>query len=134
VRGVEETKVCPRATLIIWLERIREHFGKNPTEITRLFWTNNWQEADQRVIKNRLDDLIHTLGVQGATANSIRHASTTELAVMGVDDRTLNTFTHHSLNSQTTQKFYVFAAKRQTDTIASALTQSHGVNRAKPDT
>lgn len=117
---------CPTRTLFIWLTRLRKHFNKNPSEMINLFWTNDWKPADQRIIRNHLDNLVHILGVQGATANSIRHASTTELAVMGVDERTLNIVTHHTPNSQSTQNFYVFAAQRQSDSIASALTSSHG--------
>ncbi|KAA6401480.1 MAG: hypothetical protein EZS28_002998 [Streblomastix strix] len=39
----------------------------------------NWEQADQRYVSTRLEKLVKSLEVQNATANSIRHASSTDL-------------------------------------------------------
>ncbi|KAA6385101.1 MAG: hypothetical protein EZS28_019373 [Streblomastix strix] len=90
--------------------------------------------ADQRHISNHLERLVHTLGVQNATANSIRFASSTELAVQGFGGRTINIFTHNSPDSTMNQEFYVFEINRQQDSTASALEKNHGEKQAEPAT
>ncbi|KAA6365658.1 MAG: hypothetical protein EZS28_038816 [Streblomastix strix] len=126
VRKTEEPKVCPTETLFVWLTRLREHLQQRPTNIIHLFWTENWKQADQRYICTRLERLVLTLGVQNATANSIRHASSTELAAQGFDGRTINVFTHHTSDSNMNKKFYFFAVNKEQDSIASALVKNHG--------
>ncbi|KAA6371229.1 MAG: hypothetical protein EZS28_033244, partial [Streblomastix strix] len=130
VRKTEEPKVCPTETFFVWLTRLREHFQQSPTNFIHLFWTENWKGADQRYISTRLERLVQSLGVQNATANSIRHASSTELAAQGFDGRTINCFTHHTPDSKMNNKFYVFAVNKEQDSIASALVKNHGMKHA----
>ncbi|KAA6359990.1 MAG: hypothetical protein EZS28_044483, partial [Streblomastix strix] len=130
VRKTEEPKVCPTETFFVWLTRLREHFQQSPTNFKHLFWTENWKRADQRHISTRLERLVQTLGVQNTTANSIRHASSTELAAQGFDGRTINCFTHHTPDSKMNNKFYVFAVNKEQHSIASALVKNHGKKQA----
>ncbi|KAA6371223.1 MAG: hypothetical protein EZS28_033251, partial [Streblomastix strix] len=108
----------------------REHFQQSPTNFIHLFWTENWKQADQRYISTRLERLVQTLGVQNATANSIRHTSSTELAAQGFDRRTINVFTHHTPDSKMNKEFYIFAVNKEQDSIASALVKNHGMKQA----
>ncbi|KAA6355218.1 MAG: hypothetical protein EZS28_049256, partial [Streblomastix strix] len=130
VRKTEEPKVCPTETFFVWLTRLREHFQQSPTNFIHLFWTENWKRADQRYISTRLERLVQTLRVQNATANSIRHESSTELAAQGFDGRTINCFTHHTPDSQMNNKFYVFAVNKEQNSIASAHVKNHGMKQA----
>ncbi|KAA6375732.1 MAG: hypothetical protein EZS28_028741 [Streblomastix strix] len=45
--------------------------------------------------------LLRELKIVGASAYSIRHSATTELAKLGISERDLATFTYHSQNSRT---------------------------------
>ncbi|KAA6361695.1 MAG: hypothetical protein EZS28_042778 [Streblomastix strix] len=85
IRKTEEPKMCPTKTFIVWLTRLREHFQQSPMNFIHLFWTENWKRADQKYISTCLERLVQTLGVQNATANSIRHVSSTEPAAQGFD-------------------------------------------------
>ncbi|KAA6368316.1 MAG: hypothetical protein EZS28_036157 [Streblomastix strix] len=130
VRKTEEPKVCPTETFFVWLTRLREHFYQSPTNFIHLFWTENWKRADQRYISTRLERLVQTLGVQNATANSIRHASSTELAAQVFDRRTINVYTHHTPDSKMNKEQYIFAVNKEQDSIASALVKNHGMKQA----
>ncbi|KAA6385917.1 MAG: hypothetical protein EZS28_018557 [Streblomastix strix] len=130
VRKTEEPKVYPIETFFVWLTRLREHFYQSPTNFIHLFWTENWKQADQKCISTRLERLVQTLGGQNATANSIRHAFSTELAAQGFDGRTINCFTHHTPDSKMNNKFYFFAVNKEQDSIASALVKNHGEKQA----
>ncbi|KAA6379192.1 MAG: hypothetical protein EZS28_025280, partial [Streblomastix strix] len=130
VRKTDEPKVSPTETFFVWLTGLREHFQQSPTNFIHLFCTENWKRADQRYISTRLERLVQTLVVQNATANSIRHASSTELAAKGFDGRIINCFTHHTQDSKMNKKFYVFAVNKEQDSIASALVRNHGVKQA----
>ncbi|KAA6368501.1 MAG: hypothetical protein EZS28_035973 [Streblomastix strix] len=130
LRKTEEPKVCPTETFFVWLTRLREHFQQSPTNFIHLFWTENWKQADQRYISTRLERLVQILGVQNATANSIRHTSSTELAAQGFDGKTINVFTHNTPDSKMNKKFYIFTMNKQQDSIASALVKNHGEKQA----
>ncbi|KAA6381775.1 MAG: hypothetical protein EZS28_022699 [Streblomastix strix] len=130
VRKTDVPKVCPTEIFFVWLTRLREHFKQSPTNFILLFWTENWKRADQRYTNTRLERLVQTLGVQNATANSIRHASSTELAAQGFDGRTINCFKHHTQDSKMIKKFYVFVVNKEQDSIASALVKNHNMKQA----
>ncbi|KAA6396259.1 MAG: hypothetical protein EZS28_008213 [Streblomastix strix] len=108
----------------------KEHFQQSPKNFIHIFWTENWEQADQRYIGTRLEGLVQTLGVQNATANSIRHASSTELAAKGFDGRTINVFTHHTPDSKMNKEYYIFAVNREQDSIVSALVKNHSEKQA----
>ncbi|KAA6353323.1 MAG: hypothetical protein EZS28_051150, partial [Streblomastix strix] len=78
----------------------------------------------------RLERLAQTLGVQNATVNSIRQASSTELVAQWFDGRTINFFKHHIPDSKMNKKFYIFAMNKEQDSIASALVKNHGEKQA----
>ncbi|KAA6361893.1 MAG: hypothetical protein EZS28_042580, partial [Streblomastix strix] len=103
-----------------------QHFQQSPTNIIYLFWTENWKRADQRYISIRLERHAQTLQVLNATANFIRHASSTELTAQGFDGRTINCFTRHTSDSKMNKKFYIFAVNKEQDSITSALVKNHG--------
>ncbi|KAA6400296.1 MAG: hypothetical protein EZS28_004183 [Streblomastix strix] len=102
------------------------HSQQSPTNFIHLFWTENWEQADQRYISIHLERLVQTYGVQNATANSIKHASSTELAAQGFDGRTINVFTHHTPDSKMNKEYYIFAVNREQDSIASAFVNNRG--------
>ncbi|KAA6361236.1 MAG: hypothetical protein EZS28_043237, partial [Streblomastix strix] len=62
-------------------------------------------------ISLQLTKLLRELKIVGASAYSIRHSATTELAKLGIPERDLATFTHHSQNSRTVQQYYIFASQ-----------------------
>ncbi|KAA6375579.1 MAG: hypothetical protein EZS28_028896, partial [Streblomastix strix] len=131
VRKTEEPKECPTETFFVWLTILREHFQQSSMNFIHLFWTENWKRADQIYISTRLERLVQTLGVQNATANTIRHASSTKLAAQGFDGRSINCFTHHKPDSKMNKKFYVFAVNKEQDSIASALVKNHGMKQSQ---
>ncbi|KAA6393433.1 MAG: hypothetical protein EZS28_011042, partial [Streblomastix strix] len=109
---------------------VEKHFQQSPKNFIHLFWTENWKQADQKCISTRLKKLVQILGVQNATANSIRHASSTEVAAQRFDGRTINCFTHHTPDSKMNNRFYVLAVNKEQDSIVSALVKNHGEKQA----
>ncbi|KAA6390317.1 MAG: hypothetical protein EZS28_014158 [Streblomastix strix] len=75
----------------------------------------NWKQADQRYISTRFERLVQTLEVQNTTANSNRHAYSTELAAQ---------------DSKINKVFYNFAVNKEQDSIASTLVNNHGEKQA----
>ncbi|KAA6379277.1 MAG: hypothetical protein EZS28_025192 [Streblomastix strix] len=130
VRKTDEPKVYPIETFFVWLTRLKEHFQQSPTNFIHLFCIKKWEQADQRYISTRLERFVQTLGVQNATANSIRHASSTELEAQNFDERTINVFTHHTSDSKMNTEFYIFAVNWERDSLASALVKNHGEKQA----
>ncbi|KAA6380019.1 MAG: hypothetical protein EZS28_024453 [Streblomastix strix] len=132
VRKTVEPKVCSTETFFVWLTRLRDRFQQSPTNFIHLFWTENWKRADQRYISTRLEGFVQTLEVQNSTANSFRHASSTELAAQDFDRRIINVLTHHTPDTKMNKKFYVFAVNKEQDSIASALVKNHGMKQLSP--
>ncbi|KAA6379431.1 MAG: hypothetical protein EZS28_025044 [Streblomastix strix] len=130
VKKTSDPRMCPTEQFFVWLTGLREHFQQSSTNFIHLFRTENWKQADQKFISTRLERLVQTLGIQNATANSIRNASSTELAVQGFDGRTINVFTHHTPDSKMNKVCYIFAAYSEQDSIASALVKNHGEKQA----
>jgi site-specific recombinase XerD len=84
VRRTGILNLCPNVTLFTWLERLREHFHKEITTLSSLFWTEQWKPMSIAKISELLTLLIKKIGIEGFTAYSIKHASTTKLAAMGI--------------------------------------------------
>ncbi|KAA6365480.1 MAG: hypothetical protein EZS28_038994 [Streblomastix strix] len=78
----------------------------------------------------RLERHVQTLGVQNATANFIRHASSTELAAQKFDGRTIDVFTHHTLELKMNQEFQIFALSMVQDSTAFAPVKNLGQKQA----
>ncbi|KAA6399419.1 MAG: hypothetical protein EZS28_005048 [Streblomastix strix] len=127
-----QTKLAQLMISLCFVRILREHFQRSPNYFIHLFWTNEWQQADQRRINNHFEKLVCIIGLQTATAKSIKHASSTELAVLGFGGRTINIFTLHTLDSKKNMKFQVLAVNRQQDFIATALVKNHGKMQAEP--
>lgn len=128
VRRTGILNLCPNVTLFTWLERLREHFHKEITTLSSLFWTEQWKPMSIAKISELLTLLIKKIGIEGFTAYSIKHASTTKLAAMGIQERDLNMFTNHAPDSKSARNYYVFAANRQVNGIAERLvTIDHGL-------
>ncbi|KAA6394525.1 MAG: hypothetical protein EZS28_009948 [Streblomastix strix] len=126
VSRTNDPKMFPAQTFFVLLERLGDHFQHSPTNFLNLFWTENWKQADQKYISIRLERLVQTLGINGATVNIIRHASSTELAARGFDGMKINIFAHHTSKSKTNQQFYIFTINMEQDFIASSLVKNHG--------
>ncbi|KAA6355674.1 MAG: hypothetical protein EZS28_048800 [Streblomastix strix] len=79
-------------------------------------------------ISELLTLLIKKIGIEGFSAYSIKLASTTKLAAMGIQERDLNMFTNHAPDSKSARNYDVFAANRQVNGIAERLvTIDHGL-------
>ncbi|KAA6384382.1 MAG: hypothetical protein EZS28_020094 [Streblomastix strix] len=105
--------------------RKRESYDVRRTNDPRVCQTETFFQADQRYISIRLGGLVQIHKINSATANSIRHASSTELAAQSFDGRIINVFTHHTPDSKMNQNFYIFAVNMGQDSIASALANNH---------
>ncbi|KAA6364271.1 MAG: hypothetical protein EZS28_040202, partial [Streblomastix strix] len=128
VRRTGILNLCPNVTLFTWLERLREHFHQEITTLASLFWTEQWKPMSIAKISELLTLLIKKIGIEGFTAYSIKHASTTKLAELGIQERDLNIFTNHAPDSKSARNYYVFAANRQVNGIAARLvTIDHGL-------
>ncbi|KAA6373959.1 MAG: hypothetical protein EZS28_030515 [Streblomastix strix] len=130
VRKTEDSRVWSTTTFFVWQTRLREYFQQSPTNFIHLFWTKNWKQVYQRYINICLGKFVQTIGVQNATANSIRHASSTELAAQVFDRRTINVYTHHTPDSKMNKEQYIFAINREQDSIAYALVKDHDEKKA----
>ncbi|KAA6397083.1 MAG: hypothetical protein EZS28_007392 [Streblomastix strix] len=70
---------------------------------------------------------------KGASAYSIRHSVTTELAKLGTSERDLATFTLHFQNSRTVQQYCIFAFSIRANDIAWQLTSNLGQDNERLD-
>ncbi|KAA6355793.1 MAG: hypothetical protein EZS28_048680 [Streblomastix strix] len=52
VRRSTDQANCPTRTLFIWVTRLRQHFNKNQSEMTNLFWTHSWCARSNRKLKH----------------------------------------------------------------------------------
>ncbi|KAA6397676.1 MAG: hypothetical protein EZS28_006797, partial [Streblomastix strix] len=127
VRRTGILNLCPNVTLFTWLERLREHFHQEITTLSSLFWTEQWKPISIAKISELLTLLIKKIGIEGFTAYSIKHTSTTKFAAMVIYKRDLNMFTNHTPDSKSARNFYIFASNRQVNGIAKRLvTIDHG--------
>ncbi|KAA6384634.1 MAG: hypothetical protein EZS28_019839 [Streblomastix strix] len=70
-------------------------------------------------ISLQLIKLLRELKIIGASAYSIRHSATIELAKLGIPESDLAIFTYHSKNSRTVDQYYIFASSIRANEIAS---------------
>ncbi|KAA6384961.1 MAG: hypothetical protein EZS28_019512 [Streblomastix strix] len=113
--------LCPNVTLFTWLKRLREHFHQEITYHSSQFWTEQWKPMSIAKISELLSLHIKKIGIERFTAYSIKHASTTKLAVMRIQERDLNLFTNHAPVSMSARNYYVFAAIKQVNGITARL-------------
>ncbi|KAA6382554.1 MAG: hypothetical protein EZS28_021917, partial [Streblomastix strix] len=121
VRRTGILNLCLNVTLFTSLERLREHFHQEITTVASLFWTEQWKPVSVAKISELLSLLINRIGLEGFTAYSIKHASTTKLAEMGTQERDLNIFKNQAPDSKSAHNNYVFAANKQVNGITERL-------------
>ncbi|KAA6395577.1 MAG: hypothetical protein EZS28_008902 [Streblomastix strix] len=118
---------CVLQRQFLFGQQVLENISNKVQQISYIYFgLRNGEQCDQRYISARHERLVQTLGVQNATANSIRHASSTELAAQGFDGRTINVVTHYTSYLKMNKEYYIFAVNRDLDSIASALISNHG--------
>ncbi|KAA6398396.1 MAG: hypothetical protein EZS28_006080 [Streblomastix strix] len=124
---VQETineKLSPKQVIYEWVDRLKKQFPKG-TDF--LLWYKGFNKpTTTKDISLQLTELLRELKIVGASAYSIRHSATTELAKLGIPERDLATFTHHSQNSRTVQQYYIIAYSIRANEIARQLTNNPG--------
>ncbi|KAA6327163.1 MAG: hypothetical protein EZS28_053848, partial [Streblomastix strix] len=131
VRRTGILNLCPNVTLFTWLELIKEHFHQEITTLSSLFWTEQQKPMSIAKISELFTLLIKKIGIEGFTTYSLKHASTSKLAEMGIQERDLKMFTNHAPDSKSARNYYVFAANRQINGIAERLVTIDQAQRIK---
>ncbi|KAA6371030.1 MAG: hypothetical protein EZS28_033444 [Streblomastix strix] len=99
-------------------------------KLRAFFWQPDGQPADKRRISLRLNSLLREIGIRGATAYSIKHAASTELARQDLETTKLNSFTDHSLFSRNGNNYDILAANVGINNIETQLMGNHGQSYA----
>ncbi|KAA6370339.1 MAG: hypothetical protein EZS28_034132, partial [Streblomastix strix] len=124
VYGTENEKLSPKLAIYEWIDRLKKQFPKGTDFLLRHKGFN--KPTTTKDINLQLTKLLRELKIVGASAYSIRHSATTELAKLGIPERDLATFTHHFQNSRTVQQYYIFASSIRANEIARQLTNNPG--------
>ncbi|KAA6354899.1 MAG: hypothetical protein EZS28_049574, partial [Streblomastix strix] len=104
--------VCPRTTFFDWLKRIDNKHSRSirNNKYGALWWNENITiPAKRGQISLRLKKLLDVMGIKGKQVYSFRHSAATQLVVMSLDEKLLNTYTGHVKNSKSTNEYYIFA-------------------------
>ncbi|KAA6403424.1 MAG: hypothetical protein EZS28_001052 [Streblomastix strix] len=102
----ENEKLCPKLVIYEWIDRLQKQF---PNSTYFLLWHKGFNKpTTTKDISLQLTKLLRELKIVGASAYSIRHSATTELAKLGIPERDLATFTHHSQNSRTVYEYLFY--------------------------
>ncbi|KAA6368284.1 MAG: hypothetical protein EZS28_036189, partial [Streblomastix strix] len=105
----------PKQAIYEWINRQQKQF---PKCADILLWHNDFNKpTTTKDISLQLTKLLRELKIIRASAYSIRHSATTELAKLGIPERDLATFTDHSQNSRTVQQYYIFASSIRANDI-----------------
>ncbi|KAA6370978.1 MAG: hypothetical protein EZS28_033495, partial [Streblomastix strix] len=124
VYETDNESLSPKLAIYIWIDRLKKQFPKGADFLQ---WHKGFNKpTTTKDISLQLTKLLRELKIIGASAYSIRHSATTELAKLGIPERDLATFTHHSQNSRTVQKYYIFASSIRANEIARQLTNNPG--------
>ncbi|KAA6376831.1 MAG: hypothetical protein EZS28_027641, partial [Streblomastix strix] len=105
-----------------WIDRLKKQFPKGTDFLLRHKGFN--KPTTTTDISLKLTKLLRKLKIVGASAYSIRHLATTELAKLDIPERDLVTFTRHSQNSRTVQQYYIFTSSLRANEITSQLTNN----------
>ncbi|KAA6375055.1 MAG: hypothetical protein EZS28_029418 [Streblomastix strix] len=120
----DNEKLSPKLAIYERIDRLKKQFPKG---IDFLLWHKVFNKpTTTKNISLQLTKLFRELQIVGASAYSIRHSATTELAKLGIPERDLATFTHNSQNSRTVQQYYIFASSIRANDIARQLTNNSG--------
>ncbi|KAA6359582.1 MAG: hypothetical protein EZS28_044891 [Streblomastix strix] len=115
----DNEELSPKLAIYEWNDRQKKQFTKG-TDF--LLWHKGFNKpTTTKDISLQLTKLLRELKIIGASAYSIRHLATTELAKLGIPETDLATFTHHSQNSRTVQQYYIFASSKRANEIARYL-------------
>ncbi|KAA6381491.1 MAG: hypothetical protein EZS28_022981 [Streblomastix strix] len=129
VQETDNESLSPKLAIYEWIDRLKKQFPKG-TEFS--LWHKGFNKpTTTKDISLQLTRLLRELKIVGASAYSIRHSATTELAKLGIPERDLATFTHHSQNSRTVQQYCIFASSIRANEIAWQLTNNPGQDNEK---
>ncbi|KAA6374379.1 MAG: hypothetical protein EZS28_030095 [Streblomastix strix] len=124
VYETDNEKLSPKLAIYEWIDRLKKQF---PRGTDFLLWHQGFNKpTTAKDFSLQLTKLFRELNIVGASAYSIRHSATIELAKLGIPERDLATFTHHSQNSRTVQQQYIFASSIRANDIARQLTNNPG--------
>ncbi|KAA6399179.1 MAG: hypothetical protein EZS28_005286 [Streblomastix strix] len=124
VYETDNEKLSTKLAIYEWIDRLKRHFPKG-TDF--LLWHKGFNKpTTTKDISLQLTKLLRELKIVGSSAYSIQHSATIELAKLGINERDLATFTHHSQNSRTVQQYYIFASSIRANEIARQLTNNPG--------
>ncbi|KAA6375503.1 MAG: hypothetical protein EZS28_028973 [Streblomastix strix] len=129
----DNEKLSPKLAIYEWIDRLKKQFPKG-TDF--LLWHKGFNKpTTTKDISLQLTKLLRELKIIGASAYSIRHSTTTELAKLGIPERDLATSTHHFQNSHTVQQYYIFASSIRENEIARMVSLSlhyHSMRSSPP--
>ncbi|KAA6355961.1 MAG: hypothetical protein EZS28_048512, partial [Streblomastix strix] len=112
--------LSPKLAIHEWIDRLKKQFPKGADFL--LLHKGFNKSTTTKDISLQLSKLLRELKIVGASAYSILHSATTEYAKLGISERDLATFTHHSQNSHIVQQYYIFASSVRANDIARQLT------------
>ncbi|KAA6378146.1 MAG: hypothetical protein EZS28_026326 [Streblomastix strix] len=120
----DNEKQSPKLAIYEWIDRLMK---QSPKGTDFLLWHKGFNRpTTTKDISLQLIKLLRELKIIGESAYSILHSAITELAKLGIPERDLATFTHHSQNSRTVQQYYIFASSIRANEIAGQLTSNPG--------
>ncbi|KAA6397291.1 MAG: hypothetical protein EZS28_007179 [Streblomastix strix] len=129
VYETDNQSLSPKLAIYESIDRLKKQFPKG-TDF--LLWHKGFNKrTTTKDISLQLTKLLRELKIVGASVYSIRHSATTELAKLGISERDLATFTHHSQNSRTALQYYIFASSIRANEIAKQLTNDQGQNNER---
>ncbi|KAA6367862.1 MAG: hypothetical protein EZS28_036611, partial [Streblomastix strix] len=130
VYETDNESLSPKLAIYEWIDRLKKQFPKG-TDF--LLWHKGFnKQTTTKDISLQLIKLLRELKIVGASAYSIQHSATTELAKLGIPEIDLATFTHHSQNSRTVQQYYIFASSFRANEIASQVTNNPDQDNERP--
>ncbi|KAA6359738.1 MAG: hypothetical protein EZS28_044735 [Streblomastix strix] len=116
VYETDNEELSPKLAIYEWIDRLKKQFPKG-TDF--LLWNKGFNKSTTtNDISQQLTKLLRELKIIGSSIYSIRYSATTELTKLGIPERDLATFTHHSQNSRTVQQYYIFASSIRANEIA----------------
>ncbi|KAA6392772.1 MAG: hypothetical protein EZS28_011695 [Streblomastix strix] len=130
VYETENESLSPNLAIYEWIVRLKKQFPNGTDFLLRHKGFN--KPTTTKDISLQLTKLLRELMIVGESAYSIRHSATTELAKLGIPERDLATFTHHSQNSRTIQQYYIFKSSIRANEIAKQLTNKPGQDNESP--
>ncbi|KAA6377941.1 MAG: hypothetical protein EZS28_026533 [Streblomastix strix] len=104
----QKTKTKSKLAIYEWIDRLKKQFPKGIDFLLRHNGFN--KPTTTKDISPQLTKILRELKIIGASAYSMRQSATSELTKLGIPERDLATFTHHSYNSHTVKQYCIFAS------------------------